>query len=523
MKKLLMALLLTFVLAFTYSCSDTAGNPSSGGPDTGEPDTGEPEIPVEPEPENPDDEVVETGKEWGNIKFLDDVQLPEPDGITVVDKFVVSTAQGTETVTQTEAIINEYTYDQFKTYVNSLKAIGVLYENKTHSKIEHILGGGIALLPDTLEDDNSTYFVFDYDTHYTTITYYGDTYTGEREATDTHNLSIKLTKIDPFSNIGGKVKVMKDVRWTDIKFMLDPSLTPPIETIDFVTYDNATDNQEITLRTRSLTVKKHTDYLEKSVFDNEKFTRHRAIPKSAEKGMTGVFGVAGLKDHNSGTWVVTDTHKQYISLTYIGSDSPAYSTEKVNFKITVSKTDPFEKGESSKDGNLTATDTITKLPPITPFQAPDFITALGATGKVVTFNDTKYGKEIRFAVDDTDANYDSFRTYLGKAVRCIDLFGNRVCKDPESGITVDAFTKNQSHPKSMAGGLGTGIDMAVPGSRNDSLTAAWSFVDGVDADGVTQYTSFIWHGSKSPNNPNKNSKAIFIIERMSFDPMWFLP
>ncbi len=513
MKKLLMALLLTFVLAFTYSCSDTAGDPSSGEPDDNDGEIVNPE--PEPEPE-PDDEIVETGKEWGNIKFLDDVQLPAPDGITVVDKFVVSTAQGTETVTQTEAIINEYTYDQFKTYVNSLKAIGVLYENKTHSKIVHILGGDSALLPDTLEDDQSTYFVFDYDTHYAIVTFYGDTYTSEREATDIHNLSIKLTKIDPFSNIGGKVKVMKDVIWTDIKFNEGAELpTPAGDKADLVIYDNATDKQEMYIDIKTLEVSKYKSYLKLIQNDTDNFTRHRAIPSSAATGIQGVPPFAdGATTSKTATWVVTDKLNRYISLAYIGTNSPSYTD--THFKITINSKDPFAKGSGSKVSGLSMADAIARITPLTRFPELDIITNLGATGKVVTFDDTKYGQEIRFKVEDNDSNYTKFRDYL------------RTKKNV--GLIYNPY-KNKTHKKVplpnsflYEAALGVAFKEAVPTTRTDTVTGAWSFIDGEETDGV--YISFIWHGKDSPNNPYpdpESGKAIFIIERMSSDPMWFMP
>ena len=369
----------------------------------------------------------------------------------------------------------------------------------------HILGGDSALLPDTLEDDKNTYFVFDYDTHYAIVTFYGDTYTGEREATDTHNLSIKLTKIDPFSNIGGKVKVMKDVLWTDIKFNEGAELpTPAGDKADLVIYDNATDKQEMYIDIKSMGVDSFKSYLDAIQDNPTAFTRHKAIPSSAATGIKTY-----LKDGKSATWVVTDKLQRYISLAYIGTNPPSYTDTR--FKITINSKDPFAKGSGSKVSGLSMADAIARITPITNVPVPEFA---ASTGEVVTFDDTKYGQEIRFEVESS--NYSTFRDYIGKPT-VMNPHGKK-------GLMANSF-KNKTHqkvPLAMAITL-IAFGIALP-DYTASLTAAWSFVDGVDADGVTQYISFIWHSKSSPNNPYPdNGKDIFIIERMSFDPMWFLP
>ena len=516
MKKLLTALLLTFILTFTYSCSDMAGNPSSDGPDvpplppTPTPDP-DPSPDPDPEVPDPDDEVIETGKEWKNIKFLDNVAVPTPADITVVDQFIVSTAPGTETVTQTEAIVNTYTYDQFKTYITALKT-SKLYTDKTHSKIVHILGETV-LIPDTLADTKSTYFVFDNDTHYAIVTFYGDNYVDATRSTARPNLSVKLTRKDPFSKIGGKLKVLASVPWADIVFQEGADIPAPAgNKADLVIYDNATDRQEITIDIKSMGADIYKTYLNDIQKAENKFTRHKAIPSSAATGISIGIPNSGSAS-KSATWVVTDKYKQYISIAYIGEEVATY--EGVNFKIIISKNDPFNKGADVPEYNVS--DTLAQLPLITLFALPSFIPS---TGTVVTFNNTKYGKEIRFQIEDTKGNYTAFRDYLGKGASC--FLG--ICGDPKSGLTVDAFV-NKSHPKSLAAGLGIAFGLAMPTAKNytNSLTAAWSFVEEVNSAGVMQYTSFIWHGKNSPNNPYADNKAIFIIERMSHDPMWFLP
>ena len=504
MKKLLTALLLTFILTFTYSCSDMAGNPSSDGPDvpplppTPTPDP-DPSPDPDPEVPDPDDEVIETGKEWKNIKFLDNVAVPTPADITVVDQFIVSTAPGTETVTQTEAIVNTYTYDQFKTYITALKT-SKLYTDKTHSKIVHILGETV-LIPDTLADTKSTYFIFDNDTHYAIVTFYGDNYVDATRSTARPNLSVKLTRKDPFSKIGGKLKVLASVPWADIVFQEGADIPAPAgNKADLVIYDNATDRQEITIDIKSILPKDYRNYLS-SIHKITYLTRHKAIPNSAKDGMGFV-----TNNTKAATWVVTDKYKQYISIAYIGEEVATY--EGVNFKIIISKNDPFNKGADVPEYNVS--DTLAQLPLITQFALPSFIPS---TGTVVTFNNTKYGKEIRFQIEDTKGNYTAFRDYL----RGGNVF-NR------TGLTAEEFN-GKSHPKSLAAGIDLAFGFAMPTAKNytNSLTAAWSFVEEVDSAGVMQYTSFIWHGSKSPNNPYADNKAIFIIERMSSDPMWFMP
>ena len=638
MKKLLTALLLTFVLAFTYSCSDTAGD-SAGGPDT-DPDT------------DPDKPIIDTGKKWTDIKFLDDIALPAPTGVTMADKVLNDSTTGS-----LEVIINDYTYENFKAYVKSLKADGGVYNAKTHSMVENVLGGETVLLPATLEDTKSTYFVFDNNTHYTKITFYGDKYTGERTATynlsikltktdpfssgggqvdiikdsswtniafmddyaitaptgvdtasyvfydnasvpssldtssveiivttftyanfktyveslkgagavynakthsmvenvlggetvllpatleDTkstyfvfdnnthytkitfygdkytgdktapvkHNLSIKSTKIDPFSKIGGKVTALKDVLWADIKFKTGAELPALDATADFVFYDNATDKQEMSIDVKVLTYKAYKDYF-MGVADDTKFTRHKALPLSAKTGIEGY-----INDDKSATWVVTDKFDRYISLAYAGTNSPAYTDSKINFKVTINSADPFAKGESVTKESLTLTQATTEIAPTITFPELDMIASLGAVGKVVAFNDTNYGKEIRFEIEDNNSNYTAFRDYLGKA---------KPYSAPTAGLITKEF-KNKTHHKvpTLAFMFNIAYSLAVPVENTPSLTAAWAFID-EDVNGVKTYISFIWHGSKSPNNPNKNGKATFIIERMTFDPMWFLP
>ncbi len=508
MKNLLIALLLTFVLAFTYSCSDTAGDPSSGGPDDNDGEIIDPNPePEVPEPD-PDDEIIETGKEWKNIKFLDNVSVPNPDGITVVDKFIISTAQGTETITQTEAIVDNYTYDQFKTYITTLKA-SELYTDNTHSNILYVLTEE-SLLPATLEDTKSTYFVFDNDTHYAIITFYGDNYIDPNadatRSTARPNLSVQLTRKDPFSKIGGKLKVMKDVQWTDLKFETGAELPAPVGTVALAIYDNATDKQEMTIAIKEMTSGQYTTYL--GVIQKDiKLTTHKAIPSTATTGI-----IAGIGDgtSKSATWVSTDKFNRYISVAYIGANFSTYDGN--NFKITINSKDPFAKGSGLKVSGLSMTEAIAKLPVLTVFPTPTFTEA---TGEVVTFTNTQYGQEIRFELDDTKANYTLFRDYLGKGARC--LFG--ICDNPKSGLTVEAFV-DKSHPKSLAAGLGIAFGIAMPQTKDyDKVsTAAWAFVEDNG-----EHTSFIWHSKSSPNNPNKNGKATFIIERMTFDPMWFMP
>ena len=502
MKNLLIALLLTFVLAFTYSCSDTAGDPSSGGPDDNDGEIIDPNPePEVPEPD-PDDEIIETGKEWKNINFLDNVSVPNPDGITVVDKFIISTAQGTETITQTEAIVDNYTYDQFKTYITTLKA-SELYTDKTHSNILYVLTEE-SLLPATLEDTKSTYFVFDNDTHYAIITFYGDNYIDPNadatRSTARPNLSVQLTRKDPFSKIGGKLKVMKDVLWADVKFEEGAEL-PDAGTVDLLIYDNATDKQEMYIDIKSMSVDIYKSYLGAIRENSKKFTRHRAIPASAATGISTY-----LKDGKSATWVVTDNLSRYISIAYTGSSSPVYNG--TNFKITINSKDPFVKGSGSKRTNLSIADAITELPPIITIPVPAFVTS---KGELVTFKDTKYGKEIRFEVEDNQ--YTTFRDYIGKPTM-FNPHGN-------TGLMAKSFI-NQTHAKVPLEDLVTffAFGIALPSKYEPQNTGAWSFVE----KNKTEYTSFIWHGKDSPNNPYPDRKTdIFIIERMSHDPMWFLP
>ena len=509
MKKLLIALLLTFVLAFTYSCSDMAGNPSSGGPDDKPditPPTPEPEVP-EPEPEpDPDDEIIETGKEWKNIKFLDNVSVPAPADVTIVDKFIISAMPNTDIVTQTEAIIDSFTYDQFKTYITDLKA-SELYTGKTHSNIVHILTEE-SLLPATLEDTATTNFVFDNDTHYAIVTFYGNNYVDATRSTARPNLSIKLTRKDPFSKIGGKLKVMRDVQWADLKFETGAELPAPVGTVALVIYDNATDKQEMYIDIKSMSVANYKAYL-KVIQRDAKFIRHRAIPDSAATGIEGVPPFAdGATASKTATWVITDKLDRYISVAYIGENSPTYTN--TNFKITINNKDPFAKGSEVKESGLSIAEAIAKITPITEFPAPAFV---AGQGEVVTFTDTKYGQEIRFEVEDS--KYGAFRNYL------------RTKKNV--GLIYNPY-KNKTHQKVplptgwlYETSLGVAFKEAAPVTHTDTVTGAWSFEDGVDDKGVKQYISFIWHGKNSPNNPNKNGKDIFIIERMSSDPMWFLP
>ena len=497
MKKLLTALLLTFVLAFTYSCSDSAGDPADGGGGTKPPIIVDPEVPEVPEPD-PDDEVIETGKEWKNIKFLDNVSVPNPDGITIVDKFIVSTAPGTETVTQTEAIVDTYTYDQFKTYITTLKA-SKLYTDKTHSNILYVLTEE-SLLPTTLEDTKSTYFVFDNDTHYAIVTYYGNSYVDATRSTTRPNLSVKLTRKDPFSKIGGKLKVMKDVLWTDLKFEEGAELPEPVGTVALVIYDNATDKQEMSIDIKEMTSGQYTSYLN-DIRGASNLTTHKAIPSSAKDGISTSIGDGTLK---SATWVSTDKLNRYISVAYIGANFPTYDGN--NFKITINSKDPFAKGSGEKVIGLSMTDAIAKLPVLTVFPEPAFITG---NGEVVAFNDTNYGKEIRFEIEDNNSNYTAFRNYLG-VIKWFQF---------KSGLIAEEF-KDKTHSKVPAMILGIAFGIAIPEEydNTNTRTGAWAFVEDNG-----EYTSFIWHSKSSPNNPNKNGKATFIIERMTFDPMWFLP
>ena len=489
MKKLLTALLLTLVLAFTYSCSDSAGD-SAGGPDTN------------PDPEKP---IPGTKTPWTNIKFLDNVTIPAPKGITIADNVVTDSTTGS-----LEVIINDYTYDNFKTYVKSLKADGGAYNAKTHTMVDLVLGGEKVLLPATLEDTKSTSFVFDNDTHYTKITFYGDNYTGTKAAT--HNLSIKSTKTDPFSKIGGKVVVMEDVPWRDILFISSVPLPKPAKSIgskSYIIYDNATDKQEMTIHIRTMETSTYTTYVNDMIIkDTTNFTRHKAIPATASMAIGYL-----ERENQSAAWVVTDAGGKYINIAYAGFDSEAFQNTKSMFTITISTEDPFAKGESTVKEDLSLTDAIAEIAPTTTFPELLMITGLGSTGKVVTYNDTKYGKEIKFEVDDIAANYKLFRDYLGKG---------GTFQPPTSGLTAEAFV-GKSHPKSLPMGLGMGFAFAVPAAHANDLTAAWAFIDEESAEGVRTYISFIWHGKNSPNNPNNNGKAIFIIERMTFDPMWFMP